>query len=65
VVAELFCEREKSVFIDAIASYIFAVQAKWWLRDRILTRLYLAVRPRTGRYPFALLYRRGTLFVEL
>jgi hypothetical protein len=49
----LFCEREKSMFTDAIASPFLAMQAAWWLRDRVPARLYLAVHPRTGRFPFA------------
>ena len=59
---ELFCECSETVFIGAVASLFFAEQAALWLRDRILTRLYLAVHPRTGRFPLAELYCWGKLF---
>ncbi len=44
------------MFIDATASMKHAVQAEWWLCDRISARLYLAVHPRTGRYPLVVQY---------
>ncbi|HYT45816.1 MAG TPA: hypothetical protein VEP90_26050, partial [Methylomirabilota bacterium] len=60
-----FVNVKKECSFDALASNELTVLAAWWLRARISTRFYLAVHPRTGRFPLAVLYRRGTLCVDV
>ena len=52
-----FVNVKKECSFDACASNELTVQTVWRLRARMLMRLYLAVHPRTGRYPLVVLYR--------
>ena len=62
---ELFCERGKSVFMNAGVWQFLVEQAMVRLCARMKLRPYLAVHRRSGRYPFAVLQRRGLLCDEV
>ena len=55
----------RSDVCDALASQFLVMQAVWWLRARISTRLYLTVHHRSGRIPSVMLHRWDLLSREV